>query len=272
MMTNKEIGKIFRDSRESREINLEDAYEMSRIHPNIIKNLEEGFFDKIERPYIRSFLKKYSEFLNLDPADILKKYDAGSFLNVSAKEFSATPEKKKENKQKKENPPEILKKKIINAAVVFFSIITVVLIFVLIGLIRDRVEIAKNRRQLAVADTKKTSIQDKQKRTVLNDSAQKKDSVINAELQVNLELQAKGEVWVQVNGGDKVLFAGIMNKGAVKTWSSNSDLTVWTGKANMLDFTVNGHHAGVVAAGVVKDIKVSKKGVRIGDNWVAHFG
>ena len=68
-----------------------------------------------------------------------------------------------------------------------------------------------------------------------------------------------------------MLFSGNLDKGDSRTWKSDGTLTVWSGRADKLDFTLNGRSIGVVAAGVVRNIEVSSEGVKIGDVWVVYI-
>ncbi|MDD3089361.1 MAG: DUF4115 domain-containing protein, partial [Candidatus Omnitrophica bacterium] len=81
---------------------------------------------------------------------------------------------------------------------------------------------------------------------------------------ISLKLRANGKVWVQVKKGDKNLYAGVMDKGDSGAWRSDVPLTVWTGKGENLVFVLNNRDLGVVAEGVVKNIKVSAEGIKIG--------
>ena len=88
---------------------------------------------------------------------------------------------------------------------------------------------------------------------------------------VVLTLKARDEVWIQLKAGDKKIFDGFLKNGDSKTWEADGPITVWTGKADKLDFIVNRRNVGVVAAGVVKNIKVSSEGVQVGDTWSARI-
>ena len=86
-----------------------------------------------------------------------------------------------------------------------------------------------------------------------------------------LTLRANDKAWVQLTEKEKTLFSGILESGKAKTWKSDGVVTVWTGKAEKLEFIVNGRDLGKIADGVVKNIKISSEGVRIGNKWVNRF-
>ncbi len=55
---------------------------------------------------------------------------------------------------------------------------------------------------------------------------------------------------------------------AKKLESAAGTLTVWTGKGEFLEFNVNGKDLGRAADGVIRNIVVTKEGIKIGDKWV----
>lgn len=289
MMTIREIGRFFSEAREKKALSVEDVYRGSRIHPDVVRYIESGQFEKIHKPYLKSFLKKYAVFLELDADAIAQKYNTISesipvqgFV-VSRKEKKQTEsvrEKKEEKakpkekiwtnsgqKEKREKRKETVKKisaenfkKTVNIAL---AVIVAAAVFRGISLINlkkvSSPQTNKNAQVLTKGQDKQISLPGKEYQD------------IQATGTCELTLQARGEVWVQVTEGEKTLFAGIIKTGKSETWSSDGILTVWTGKADILDFFVNGHKIGAVAAGVVKHIKVSNLGIKIGDKWISYL-
>ena len=279
-MTAKDIGKILFDKRESLKLTVEEVNRRTLIHLKVIRDIENGVFDTIDPIYLKSFLKKYSDFLGLDTADIVKKYEAIS-SGIPRREFYVGDMEKKERREKKEKKRPIpgvpSEKKMQVALVVFLSAVLVVLLFVLIVVMKAA--FTSPRHEKIAAKPVKTAAKAK---TVTAPAAEPKaepkslasrikNAVSPTSEAVSLTLKAQDEAWVQVKYGDQKLFDGILKKGESRTWDSEGTITVWTGKANMLEFTVNKHDAGVVAAGVVKNIKVSAEGIRIGDTWAKRF-
>ena len=66
------IGNQLKKARQQKEVTLEEVYQRTRIHPNVLAALEEDNFDKILNPtYIQSFLKEYATYLGLNPKKLL---------------------------------------------------------------------------------------------------------------------------------------------------------------------------------------------------------
>ena len=311
MTSIKEIGKLFFETRKKKNITIEDVYKKIRIHPEVLNKIESGQFDKINKPYLKSFLKQYSAFLGLDTGKILEKYEAVS-ASVPEKSFNLKNNEEKAKKEQLKQEKEELKKEEIkkeerenqkrkNEALPVFterksndekiklifvavlSAVLAILVFILFNTVRSKLSPGENKdkvktsRQKEIAVKKKSVKKEKTKKTEKTVASDKKSSNEEevspppAAPTVILGLKARGKVWVQVNEGEKMLFAGVLEKGQSKTWKSAGTLTVWTGKADVLDFVVNTRKVNSFAMGVVKNIQVSDKGIRVGDSWVVEL-
>jgi cytoskeletal protein RodZ len=256
MMNSKEIGNLFKETREKLNLTLKQVYQKSRIHLRVIQDIESGSFERLAPLYLRSFMRKYAEVLGLDPDDILKKLDA-AYHELVPRAFSLTAMGKKPLKEKKQLN---LTQKQVQAMVVGgLAVVLVILIFVFIGMLRSWNPFVRRVPRPASAAARKPAAEKKE-------LAQAREAKRSGS--VTLTLKAKGKVWVQVKSGEKNLYAGVMNKGESETWKAEGELAVWTGKAENLKFTVNNRKLGAIAAGVVKNIRVSGEGVKIGDNPV----
>ena len=296
MSASESLGKIFLEKREKMNLTREDVSEKTYINIKVISDIESGFFDKLSSVYMKSFLKKYSDFLGLDANDVLKQYD-GIARSIPEKRFSVEkklPEKekilpKKEMAPKKEKIPSkkekrpseagsvMIEKKMHLVAIIALSIVFAVLLLILVNVVKKAFKSPPREVPVVYRSEPKGNITLKvnnvPKETNIKTSSKKdgKDNVPE-KISVKLTLTARDRVWVQVasSSGGKI-FDGFLNGGDSRTWEAGGTLTVWTGKANVLDFKVNGRDLGVVASGVVKNIQVSDKGVLVGDNWVTRF-
>ena len=87
MVTPSDLGKIFKEAREKKKLSINQANKKSRIHVHLIQDFENGVFDRIGKIYTISFIKKYSEFLGLNPDDMLSKFESVA-ENINEKEFT----------------------------------------------------------------------------------------------------------------------------------------------------------------------------------------
>ena len=332
MITAKDIGKLFQEARKLKGLSVHEAYQRSRIHPKVIEDIEAGVFDRLNKLYLKSFLKKYASFLGLNPEDMVKKFETIS-KKIPETEFDLSGLDKREKSEKKPEPTEpifakpqtsILKKPKLpklkkphikipefkvpklsirkisltketmqTIIVVVLSIVLVVLVFVLMGMLKDRMVNGRPaKRTIAVSRTEKSAKSENKKLVkkeqpvakIKTEKAPEKvsskgiaEKVIdvftkdssNVNLsKVVLKLKARDKAWVQIKEGDSIIYDGIMETGESKTWESNGVLLIWTGKAGELEFNINTRKLGIIATGVVKNIKVSSKGIQIDDTWI----
>ena len=69
------LGRFLQEARAAKEIDLRDAAQQTRISVQYLKALEEEDFGKLPgEVFVKGFLKNYGRFLNLDEADLLKRY------------------------------------------------------------------------------------------------------------------------------------------------------------------------------------------------------
>ncbi|MFH1305629.1 MAG: RodZ domain-containing protein [Candidatus Omnitrophota bacterium] len=263
--TPKEIGKIFSESRRKLGLSVNEAYRRSNIHPKVIMDIETGVFERISGVYLKSFLKKYSAFLGLDTQGIMEKYESISAA-IPVREFDLDiGEKEEKNDVLSGGDTET--KKIRPATIAVYVTIFVVAVFVFSFVLKKERPSSEKKAVRPVVKNETVARPVALKTAGLYTPV----STVKEAKPVVLTLKAHGEAWVQLTGEGKTLFAGILKSGDSKTWKTNGVFTVWTGKAERLDFFVNTRKVGKVADGVVRDIKVSSSGIKVGNKWVASF-
>lgn len=71
-----DIGQSLRLARETHGVNLNHAAQHLHIRAKYLHALEEGYLDELPgSAYIRGYLQNYAEFLGLDKAEILRRYE-----------------------------------------------------------------------------------------------------------------------------------------------------------------------------------------------------
>lgn len=81
----KKISEKLKEVRKTKGYTLEDVYKVTKISIMNLDAIENGNFDLLPHPvYTKAFIKTYAQFLEIDPADILKAYE--TYLEKSKKE------------------------------------------------------------------------------------------------------------------------------------------------------------------------------------------
>lgn len=258
----KSVGRILKEARTVKNISLESASKATRIHINILKAMESDATKSLGPVYTKSFLKLYAEYLDLNKEEILKRYQ-------DALDFEETA-KTRRVRFPGEQP--LLKTFVLGAVLakwarkIFrrnnFRILAALLIFlVVIGLLQLRrhhrntpsrsvaAPVAKttDAQPAPKAASRKTSTppavkapvpvkEGVSKQTVSSAAA---PAVKNAE-KIILVLRAKEKTWLQVKVDDKVVFQGILARGATESWQACDKIGLWLGNAGAVELELNG--------------------------------
>jgi len=91
----KKIGEELSKTRKEKGLSLRDIYQRTKIHPDIIRSIEDGTIaEKMHPIYAKGFLKSYSQCLGLAGEDIADRYGIKSPPKSQLKEKRETPEAK----------------------------------------------------------------------------------------------------------------------------------------------------------------------------------
>ena len=244
-----EIGHTLKEAREEKKLSIENAYKTTHIQPRIIRALEEGTADEhLNRVYVLLFLKKYADFLYLDGSNLVNDYK--SFYREDEKQAPEPADKKFHVKDEPE--------KWITLAITSGLIILVLVLLVALGM---------GVRRLA----SKKSVSVPEGKTAVRSSPEAKEGApfpVPANKPIDLSLTGNNDVWMRIKADGKTVFTGTLGKGETGKWTAKYKMELWVGRAEALDFTVNGRLIGKVGAGSVKDIQIFKSGIKIGNKWL----
>ena len=250
-------GRRLKNLREQKNISLEQVYKETKIHIDVLRNLEADRFDKLPPAYAKSLLRLYAKFLGEEPGSIVKS----SGLEETSKEGdvfkyrSSAPRKKPQFKL-----PKIEKK-----TVVF--IISVVLIYIigltLVRAIRTDKDVKvdmKTEESKKVPDEGSPSNKDKKI------AASKKSSLKDTLQIVRLGIHAKKSCWFKVVIDGKSVFQGVLRRNKVESWQANKIIELSVGDASLVDIEVNGKLIAPLGrkGQTVKDIQITSEGIVAG--------
>ncbi|PLV60412.1 RodZ family helix-turn-helix domain-containing protein [Thermotoga sp. KOL6] len=102
----KELGETFKKRREERRITLLDASLFTNINPSKLKRIEEGDLQNLDAEiYVKSYIRRYAEFLELPSEEMLQMYEEGK--KETTLEEGLKKEKKK-GKEKERGPQNVV--------------------------------------------------------------------------------------------------------------------------------------------------------------------
>lgn len=259
------IGSQLKEARTKKSLTLEEVHAKLKIHPRVLRLIEEERFDKLPSPlFARSFLKSYAEFLEVDPAPMLESYDRENRRDPEQVIFikPINPDRK---------PP------LVPRALLRRLVWTVAGIGFLLGLSLAGAGLVRNvprwipkpaspsKKTAAPAVSKPAPAPPAKPKGAewLRSPEQGNFPRLSRQQSLQLKIAALDNVWMRVTCDDKVLFQAILKKGSSETWTATRRVEIWTGNSSAMALTLNGSALGSPGKGVVKKLVIDHEGVRI---------
>jgi transcriptional regulator with XRE-family HTH domain len=248
----KEIGEILKEAREKKGLAIDKVHKTTHIQPHVISALEEGTSDRIlSRVYVLLFLKKYANFLDLD----------GQNLAASYKGFYTGDEKQVLHLDKKPQSADVETEKW--AVFTVFAVAALILVFFILFLGVSLRSFYVARKKSSPAEAIKTAEIPKPEK-----KPQAAIFPIPKERFIDVTLAANADVWIRIKKDGKAIFEGTLRRNEKKNWSARDKIELWAGRAEAIDLTINQNPVGKVGKGNIKNIQISRTGIKVGDKWL----
>ena len=130
-MTNEELFfDALKSHRESKDIEISEICEFTKIHPRYIEAIESGDFNVLPTVYMRLFLRAYTNFIGADSAKALEDFELHTTGKVQKRtDFEIKPTKDTGNfgemKEKMESTNQVSPKQIATGAAVIIGLFLV---------------------------------------------------------------------------------------------------------------------------------------------------
>ncbi|MBN1793678.1 MAG: DUF4115 domain-containing protein [Candidatus Omnitrophica bacterium] len=267
------VGAKLRSARESKKITVEEASSTTKIHRNIIEDLEADTLSRrLNDVYVRSFLRRYSSFLGLDPDQMLHEYFS---VHASAKQepklHIGIQRLTSKWQDRLKLPGKIA---IIIVAGITFSYY---LYFFGVKSVREHLHHWRSTRQPARMVRKQEPLRDR--RVSPQKVSRTKDAVpqtqegappksspfpIPQDQPIILSIAARHDCWMQIKADSQVVFQGILSEGISEKWQAVDGFELWIGNIGGISATVNGYDLPEFGkpGRVVKGLKITRQGVQ----------
>lgn len=271
------IGTTLREARSRKSLSLEEVHSRTKIHPRVLQLLEEDKFEKLPSPlFVKSFIKSYAEFLEINPRDLIQIYEK---------------EKKEPEQVLFIKPPELRERKNTGGNDVWMKVVGGILIiaaiFVLFKVsawaiggiahtLRTKVFVA-HKVEKPKAKKEKTKKAEEVSAAVVKEEIPAKPEIewlrsveqgnfpkIGKKDKLTLKIKATDSVWIRVKSDGKVLFESTLKKNRTETWLAQDKIEIWSGNTSLMKLTLNTYDLGVISKGVIKTLLIDREGVRIG--------
>lgn len=254
-----EIGRTLRETRERLGLTLDEAERTIRIRASRLETLERGEFDSLpSQVQARGFLHNYAEFLGLDPEELLRRYDESRQpkrrRSLVARGSSQTAVKK--NAARRIRMPSWFSPDILVVAIIVLGVIVVLIwggrkLYATIGSGEDAAAVASSADAISLPTATNTpspavsALADLTQLTTEEPTATS-TLILNVLDQVNLQVIAERESWVQVLVDGEETFKGRMGAGERYDYLGEERVEVFTGNGGGIHVIFNGQDQGLM--------------------------
>lgn len=263
------VGGQLKAAREKRGLSLDQAQKQTRIYSSVLLSLEEGRCDDmLTAVYVKGFLKKYADFLGLDSRTLLKEYDV---LHQSPRHGAEAPAQVRENAGSPVlRPKTSIKLRTISSSGMLrrlgFAVLIILALLLVVNTGRKmakRASTARKQPASAASKTKPAQEASRKAHSVKSQPAPESALEVPKNAPLKLELYVKKPLTVKVKVDGTLRFGRYLVKGTRESLTAKESINIYASKAENLELTLNGEALPIAAKGLVKDIEITRKGVRI---------
>lgn len=247
------IGDKLREARERKNLTIGQAQKQTRIHSTVLKALEDGNCDSVLNPtYVKSFLRKYSDFLGLDSHQMLKEY-LKIHPETETKAINKLSEPEGHSNSFLEMIPAI--------KLVTLVVISIIVAAFVAGKAITHLKKPGAQKRAPIVALSKTS-----KKASVKSATAKKDTMsvsIPQNVQLKLLLKVNQNVYIKMKTDGNVIFEHVLSKGTTEIFTANNSINIYAAKGEYIELILNGKSLGSPGKGVLKNIEITRSGVRI---------
>jgi len=253
------LGDLLREARERKNLTLYQAQKQTCINSTVLKALEEGNCDSVLNPtYVKSFLKKYSEFLGLDPSHIVNEYKR---LHPGTETLNTLKAQASETQSRGASQAVIVIK------VIIAFLIGVSLLVFAGGKIAAYIKKHPTQKTtVAAVKAKKPPAPVKaSKKSPQKSAGTKKDAdmLIPKNVPLKLLLKVNQSVMVKMKTDGNLMFERVLSKGTAEMFLAENVINIYVAKGEAVELILNGKSLGSPGRGLLKNVEITRSGVKI---------
>ncbi len=267
--------------RETLGISISDIYEITRIDKNYLEAMEEANFDIMPDVYMRAFIRKYADAVQLNSDETIKKYEAATSGEVIDEEIKSSSDEILQNNNHEEtikidSEPE--KETTIIAETNYnpYIIISFIVALVIIGyfyyayiytanneiIVEQRVEDIISERN---SETKSPRFKSKEEESgiISSNNNRTKASIVKSD-SLTLKINALDTVWFRTNIDETKKDEFILNPNRSKTLNAKSQIDILVGNTGGIEFILNGEKLEFAGKkGEIRNIRIDFDGIHL---------
>jgi len=270
------VGAKLKKIRQEKGLSIEEVQKKTKIHPNILKAIEEDNFINLSPVYVKGFLKIYCKYLGIDPSQFIVEY--------SELERTSVDQAAGQGKSRVFSRSASVKLASDKSSRLWNTVIKIILLMVLVFLAaaagiftyRKAADFIKSKTTVSGKDilkkaekTARVAEKPVKKPPKTPVSPAKHAAVVTQKVKtgipIRLGIRAKEDCWVKLSMDGKVVFQSILKKGRSESWQAKREIGLSLGNAGGVELEVNGTLIPAVGrkGQSVKNIVINEEGLKV---------
>jgi cytoskeleton protein RodZ len=245
-----------KEARLNKNISLQDISGATRINVRFLEAIEQGDFEILPKPYVRSFIKQYARYIGFDEINIIEQFEESKKDPVPQEHHDARPVEKIELKRDTIPPPK-LKSMFLSLAVIGGIALFV---YILLPMFSTNEEQIAERPFLDVV----REIEEQSEPTVIESIDRPFYTDIELRDSMYLELTTLDTVWLTITVDNIAQQEYILPPGRVSTWRAANEFLITVGNAGGVSISLDNDSIGVLGAPgqVLRNLRITRDGIQ----------
>lgn len=277
------LGRLLKRTREERQIEIDEAFRVTRIRRHTLEALENERWDELpSQVFVKGFLKTYAEFLGLSKEMVLELYE-----RISPTEGDKSELLKQVSPRRKRRPLTVilsLLALVFIASIVYLNRVDVSLVDKISQYLRTGAPVEEEKKTAVreemgarvTADEEKPPLRSVGEREEEREALARPESVEEADLteiatvdqqqeekppspRFILTANVRSRTWIAIFVDDQPVKEYLFQPGDTMTWTAQKGFDILVGNAGGIDFSLNGTEIGTLGTeGKVVRVKLPK--------------
>jgi cytoskeletal protein RodZ len=265
------FGAELRNQRELKQVSLTAISEVTRISEKMLEAIEAGKFSVLPQAYIRAFLRAYARAIDIDPDNVLQRYDSvNQEIRAAAQEWvnRTKPHVLRPDRTPTESTQTssgISLSSIVAAVVILMAVVAVIFFANRESAIPTQEPLSKIPFDKAVRESEATAVQPEQAPPQTSPQAPPPTTTVRpAADSLRLEITTTDSVWVAIVIDNARRGEYLFPPGRIRSWAAKDQFLVSMGNAGAATFRLGSGNLGALGkrGAVVRNILITQSGIQ----------
>lgn len=245
-----------KEARLNKKISLQDISGATRINIRFLEAIEQGDFDILPKPYVKSFIKQYAKYIEFDENKIIAQFE-----EYKESKIKSGQQEHKESRPEKHYIPKPDTTALPRLKSIFLSLAVVgciaLFVYMLISMFGTNEEQVEERPFLDVV----REIEEQSEPAVFESIDRPAFTDIDS---LHLVLTALDTVWLTITVDNVAQEEYIFPPGRVSTWKAANEFLMTVGNAGGVSITLNNDSIGVLGSPgqVLRNVHITRDGIQ----------